>query len=68
MGNDDHIPTEKRSSSNNINLDVPLVLGLDQINCDLWQELFETHCIGFSLDQHLKPPNEKPSSSSEDLS
>lgn len=40
-----------------------MVLDLDRMNCDLWRELFETHCIGFGVDEHLEPPIDKPASS-----
>nr|KAJ0197156.1 hypothetical protein LSAT_V11C700354450 [Lactuca sativa] len=59
MSGDSHIP----SSTINIKKAVPLVLDLDRMNYDLWCEVFETHCIGFGVDDHLQPPVQKPSTS-----
>lgn len=55
--------SNKTSSTINIKNVVPLVLDLDRVNYDLWIELFETHCIGFGVDDHLELPFMKPISS-----
>lgn len=48
--------SDKPSSTINIKHVVPLVLDLDQMNYDSWRELFEIHCIGYGVDDHLRPP------------
>ncbi|KAL4570763.1 hypothetical protein LXL04_026425 [Taraxacum kok-saghyz] len=47
-------PTDKPSSTLNIKNAVPLVLDLDRMNYDVWRELFETHCLGLGVDDHLQ--------------
>ncbi|KAL7611472.1 hypothetical protein Lser_V15G14136 [Lactuca serriola] len=37
----------------NIKSYVPLLLNLDRLNYDSWKELFKTHCIGYSVYNHL---------------
>lgn len=49
---------DKPSSRINIKHAVPFVLDLDQINYDIWRELFEIHCIGYGVYDHLKPPEQ----------
>lgn len=51
--------SNKPSSTINITHVVPLVLDLDRMNYDIWWELFEMHCIGYRVVDHLLPPNEK---------
>ncbi|XP_052627837.1 uncharacterized protein LOC128134298 [Lactuca sativa] len=46
--------TDKPSSTINIKHAVPFFLDLDQMNYDIWRELFEIHCIGYGVDDHLK--------------
>lgn len=46
--------TDKPSSTINIKHAVPFVLDLDQMNYYIWRELFEIHCIGYGVDDHLK--------------
>ncbi|KAL4588677.1 hypothetical protein LXL04_001570 [Taraxacum kok-saghyz] len=48
--------SDKPTSTINIKNAVPLVLDLDQMNYDIWRELFEIHCLGFGVDDHLQPP------------
>lgn len=50
--------SDKPSSTINIKHDVPLVLDLDQMNYDIWRELFEIHCINYGVDHHLQPPRQ----------
>ncbi|KAL7582588.1 uncharacterized protein LOC111901645 [Lactuca sativa] len=57
--------SDKPSSTINIKHAVPFVLDLDQMNYDIWRELFEIHCIGYGVDDHLKPPAQ-PSSQTSD--
>ncbi|KAI3780426.1 hypothetical protein L2E82_10407 [Cichorium intybus] len=58
-------PTDKPSSTINIKHVVPLVLDLDQMNYDIWRELFEIHCIGYGVDDHLKPGTKPPQADKE---
>ncbi|KAJ9535086.1 hypothetical protein OSB04_un001838 [Centaurea solstitialis] len=44
----------------NIKSYVPLLLDLDRLNYDSWRELFKTHCIGYSVFDHLDGSNHKP--------
>nr|KAJ0188089.1 hypothetical protein LSAT_V11C900493490 [Lactuca sativa] len=48
------------SSTINIKHVVPFVLDLDQMNYDIWRELFEIHCIGYGVDDHLKLQPQSP--------
>lgn len=57
--------SDKPSSTINIKHGVPFVLDLDQMNYDIWRELFKIHCIGYGVDDHLKPPAQ-PSSQTSD--
>ncbi|XP_023743203.1 uncharacterized protein LOC111891392 [Lactuca sativa] len=57
--------SEKPSSTINIKHVVPFVLDLDQMNYDIWRELFEIHCIGYGVDDHLKPQPQSPSADKE---
>ena len=49
---------DKPSSTINIKHAVPFVLDLDQMNYDVWRQLFELHCIGYGVDHHLQPPTQ----------
>ncbi|KAL7601468.1 hypothetical protein Lser_V15G25908 [Lactuca serriola] len=51
--------SDKPSSTINIKHVVPLILDLDRMNYDIWRELFEIHCIGYGVKDHLEPPKEK---------
>ncbi|KAL7601862.1 uncharacterized protein LOC111877969 [Lactuca sativa] len=51
--------SDKPSSTINIKHVVPLVLDLDRMNYDIWRKLFEIHCIGYGVKDHLEPPKEK---------
>ena len=44
----------------NIKSYVPLILDLDRLNYDPWRELFKTHCIGYSVFDHLDGTNLQP--------
>lgn len=55
---------DKPSSTINIKHAIPLVLDLDKMNYGVWRELFELHCIGYGVVNHLQPPNEKQPSTS----
>ncbi|KAL7602043.1 hypothetical protein Lser_V15G25230 [Lactuca serriola] len=33
---------------------IPVILDLERMNYDSWRELFETHCYGFDVTNHLK--------------
>ena len=57
--------SNKHTSTINIKHVVPLVLYLEQMNYDIWRELFEIHCIGYGVDDHLRPPVEPIKASSE---
>ena len=62
------IISDKPSSTINIKHVVPLVLDLDRMNYDIWRELFELHCIGYGVANHLEPPSEIQTASSSDIS
>ncbi|KAI3792415.1 hypothetical protein L2E82_06292 [Cichorium intybus] len=47
-------PTDKIYGITNIKSYVPLLLDLDRLNYDSWKELFKTHCIGYSVFDHLE--------------
>ena len=46
-------PTEKLYGIANIKAYIPLVLDLDELNYDAWRELFQTHCVGFKVIDHI---------------
>ncbi|XP_071727490.1 uncharacterized protein [Rutidosis leptorrhynchoides] len=47
------IPLHKAYSVTNIKSHIPLILNLDHLNYDAWTDLFETHCIGFDVIDHI---------------
>ncbi|GKB88601.1 hypothetical protein Tco_0960873 [Tanacetum coccineum] len=53
MAGDDAIPpqttNEKPFGITNIKTYIPLVLDLDELNYDLWSELFTLHCKNFGV-------------------
>lgn len=55
---------EKPTSTINIKHVVPTVLDLDQMNYDIWRELFEIHYIDYEVADHLVLSVLTPSSSS----
>lgn len=48
--------SDKPSSTINIKYAVPIVLDLDQMNYDIWRELFEIHCVVYGVTDQLFPP------------
>lgn len=48
--------TEKLSFTINIKHVFPIVLKLGQMNYAIWRLLFEIHCIGYGVADHLTPP------------
>ncbi|XP_071689538.1 uncharacterized protein [Rutidosis leptorrhynchoides] len=59
-------PLHKAYSITNIKSHIPLILTLDHLNYDAWTDLFETHCIGFDVIDHIdntydkRPPPTDP--------
>ncbi|XP_010484948.1 PREDICTED: uncharacterized protein LOC104763245 [Camelina sativa] len=46
-------PAEKAFGVTHIKSYIPLVLDMQKMNYDAWRELFETHCLSFSVSGHL---------------
>lgn len=42
----------------NIKLHVPLISTLNQLNYDVWKEIFQTHCNSFGVKGHLSGTSE----------
>ncbi|KAL7588311.1 hypothetical protein Lser_V15G41308 [Lactuca serriola] len=54
------IPTyEKPYGISNTKASIPIVLELEKLNYDAWRNLFQTHCTGFGVADHPKPPSGK---------
>ncbi|KAL4555611.1 hypothetical protein LXL04_038235 [Taraxacum kok-saghyz] len=53
-------PTDRVYGITNIKSYVPLVLDLDRLNYDSWKELFKTHCLGYSVYDHLIGDDSEP--------
>lgn len=46
-------PLCKAYSVTNIKAHVTLQLDLNQLNYDIWSEIFSNHCIGFDVADHI---------------
>lgn len=46
-------PLHKAYSVTNIKAHVPLQLNLDQLNYEIWSEIFSNHCTGFDVADHI---------------
>lgn len=46
-------PLHKAYSVSNIKAHVPLQLNLEQLNYDMWAEIFSNHCSGFDVEDHI---------------
>ncbi|KAL4563972.1 hypothetical protein LXL04_028021 [Taraxacum kok-saghyz] len=58
--------TEKPGGISHIRASVPFLLDYDHMNYDAWRELFETHCCGCGVADHLRPPKDPASSNMEE--
>lgn len=51
-----NVTSEKPYGISNIKASIPIVLDLGKLNYDARRKLFQTHCIGFGLVDHLNAP------------
>lgn len=45
--------TDRSLSLTQIKAHIPITLDMNQMNYDIWRELFETHCLSFTVLSHL---------------